>query len=47
MGLIISSKDIGLASKIAKRERAPLYVVGEVTGDNNFSFFRKKTTILH
>ena len=39
MGLIISSKDIELASKIAKRERAPFYVVGEVTGDNNFSFF--------
>ena len=42
MGLIISSKDIELASKIAKRERAPFYVVGEVTGDNNFSFFSKK-----
>ena len=42
MGLIISSKDIEFASKIAKRERAPFYVVGEVTGDNNFSFFSKK-----
>ena len=42
MGLIISSKDIELASKIASRERAPFYVVGEVTGDNNFSFFSKK-----
>ena len=42
MGLIISSKDIEFASKIAKRERAPFYVVGEVTGDNNFSFISKK-----
>ena len=42
MGLIISSKDIEFASSISKRERAPFYVVGEVTGDNNFSFFSKK-----
>ena len=42
MGLIISSIDVELASKIAKRERAPFYVVGEVTGDNNFCFFSKK-----
>ena len=44
MGLIISSKDVELASKIASRERAPFYVVGEVTGDNNFSFFSKKNS---
>ena len=42
MGLIISSIDLELASKVAKRERAPFYVVGEVTGDNNFCFFSKK-----
>ena len=42
MGLIISSKDIEFASKVARRERAPFYIVGEVTGDNNFSFFSKK-----
>jgi phosphoribosylformylglycinamidine synthase len=42
MGLIISSIDIEFASKIARRERAPFYVVGEVTGDNNFSFYSKK-----
>ena len=42
MGLIISSIDVELASKVAKRERAPFYVVGEVTGDNNFCFFSKK-----
>ena len=40
MGLIISSKDIELASKVAKRERAPFYVVGEVT-ETKFFFFKK------
>ena len=28
MGLIISSKDIEFASKVARRERAPFYIVG-------------------
>ena len=42
MGLIISSNDLDFASKVASRERAPFYVVGEVTGDNKFSFFSKK-----
>jgi phosphoribosylformylglycinamidine synthase len=33
MGLIISAKDVGLVEAIAKRERAPFYVVGEITGN--------------
>lgn len=38
MGLVIADKDKALLAEIAERERAPMYDVGEVTGDNNFSF---------
>ena len=38
MGLLISSKDLELLKRIADRERAPLYVVGSVTGDDRFVF---------
>ena len=37
MGLIVSPEDIDLLRKIAERERAPMYVVGEVTGDLRFN----------
>ena len=36
MGLVISPKDLPLLEKIAERERAPLYDVGEVTSDHKF-----------
>jgi len=38
MGLLIDEKHIDHVRKIAERERAPLYVVGETTGDAHFSF---------
>lgn len=38
MGLLIDEKYIDEVRKIAERERAPLYVVGETTGDAHFSF---------
>ena len=38
MGLIIHEKDIEAVNKIAERERAPMYVVGEATGDMQFVF---------
>ncbi len=38
MGLLIDEKHIEHVRKIAERERAPLYVVGETTGDAHFSF---------
>lgn len=38
MGMIIKAKDIKLVDKIAERERAPMYVVGETTSDNKFVF---------
>ncbi|WP_367389237.1 phosphoribosylformylglycinamidine synthase [Lewinella sp. LCG006] len=37
MGLIVAEEDIALLRRIADRERAPMYVVGEVTGDMRFS----------
>ncbi len=38
MGMIIGEKDIERVQRIADRERAPMYVVGETTGDNRFVF---------
>jgi phosphoribosylformylglycinamidine synthase len=38
MGLLIDEKYLGRVQKIAERERAPMYVVGETTGDAHFSF---------
>ena len=38
MGLLINEKHIDHVRRIAERERAPLYVVGETTGDAHFSF---------
>jgi phosphoribosylformylglycinamidine synthase len=41
MGLIIAEKNVPLLMRLAGRERAPAYVVGEVTGDMRFSFVDK------
>ena len=38
MGLLIDERHIEHVQKIAERERAPMYVVGETTGDAHFSF---------
>ncbi len=38
MGLVIKEKDIEWLQKIALRERAPMYVIGEATGDMQFTF---------
>lgn len=38
MGLLIQEEHIEHVRKIAERERAPLYVVGETTGDAHFAF---------
>lgn len=37
MGLIIKKSDVDILRKIAKRERAPFYIIGEVTGDMQFT----------
>mgnify|MGYP001074505601 CR=1 FL=1 len=41
MGLVISDEHIDTLHKIAERERSPIYTVGEVTGDNRFTFESK------
>ncbi|MDR2120542.1 MAG: phosphoribosylformylglycinamidine synthase [Tannerella sp.] len=38
MGFLIAEKDVARVQRIAERERAPLYVVGETTGDMQFVF---------
>ena len=38
MGLLVKEEDLALINRIADRERSPMYVVGETTGDMNFVF---------
>jgi phosphoribosylformylglycinamidine synthase len=37
MGLVLKDKDIDLLKRISERERSPMYVVGEATGDLLFT----------
>jgi len=41
MGLVIAEKHIETLDKIADRERSPMYTVGDVTGDDRFTFQSK------
>lgn len=43
MGLVMKQKDVDLLQRIADRERAPMYVIGETTGDMKFTFEDKKS----
>jgi len=43
MGLVLHQQDLNILEEVAKRERAPMYTVGEVTGDGHFKFENKKT----
>ena len=43
MGLVIKSNDLEALQKVADRERSPMYTVGEVTGDDRFTFVSKET----
>ncbi|WP_395058002.1 phosphoribosylformylglycinamidine synthase [Flavobacterium sp.] len=43
MGLVIGKKDIDILQRIADRERAPMYQVGDVTADHRFTFQSKST----
>ena len=43
MGLVIGEEHLNTLEKVAERERSPMYVVGEVTGDHRFSFASEKT----
>jgi phosphoribosylformylglycinamidine synthase len=37
MGLVMKKTDIDILRNIAERERAPFYIIGEVTGDMQFT----------
>ncbi|MBN1117934.1 MAG: phosphoribosylformylglycinamidine synthase [Bacteroidales bacterium] len=41
MGLVMKKENIEEFKRIAERERAPIYVIGESTGDHQFSFVDK------
>ncbi len=43
MGLVLHEKDVDDLKRISERERAPMYVVGDVTGDMRFVFENKKS----
>ncbi|MBN2775932.1 MAG: phosphoribosylformylglycinamidine synthase [Prolixibacteraceae bacterium] len=43
MGLVMHEKDVALLKRIADRERAPMYTIGEATGDMQFTFENSKT----
>ena len=43
MGLVIRQEDVEELVRIAKRERAPIYIIGEITGDHRFVFESEKT----
>ncbi len=45
MGLVIADKHLETLHKIAERERSPIYDVGEVTGNERFTFQSKSTGI--
>lgn len=38
MGLVMKEKDTAFLKRVAERERAPMYIVGEVTDDGNLKF---------
>jgi len=43
MGFVTSGENIELITRIAERERSPIYVIGETTGDHKFTFENRKT----
>ncbi len=43
MGLVLKPGDVDELVRIAERERAPLYIVGEITGDHRFVFLDEHT----
>ncbi|QES90036.1 phosphoribosylformylglycinamidine synthase [Rhizosphaericola mali] len=45
MGLVIGEKDIAELKTVADRERAPMFTVGDVTGDHRFTFESETTGI--
>lgn len=44
MGMVVKNKDLPYIERIARRERAPMYVVGHTTDDDRFVFRRQDGT---
>ena len=42
MGFVTRAENIELITRIAERERSPMYVIGETTGDHKFTFENRK-----
>ena len=42
MGLVMQEKELDALKRVAERERAPMYVVGETTGDMHLKFMDNK-----
>ena len=45
MGLVIGEKDLEILQRVADRERSPMYVVGDVTNNQRFTFQSKSMGI--
>ncbi len=45
MGVAIQKKDVEALKRVSERERAPMYVVGEATGDHQLKFTRANHSI--
>ena len=43
MGFVTNGENIELITRIAERERSPIYVIGETTGNHKFTFLNRKT----
>ena len=43
MGLVMHEKDVAQMKAVAERERAPMYVIGETTGEHNFTLKNHQT----
>jgi phosphoribosylformylglycinamidine synthase len=43
IGLVMKKASVDLLRKIAERERAPIYLIGEVTGDHQFTLVNPST----
>ncbi len=45
MGIAIHEKDVAILKRVSERERAPMYVIGNATGDHRFIFANKDKRI--
>jgi phosphoribosylformylglycinamidine synthase len=43
MGLVMKKTSVETLKKIAERERAPMYIIGEITGDHQFTLVNTLT----